>query len=128
MEITGRLTRDAEVREFKGKKVVSFNIALNETYVSNDEKVQKTEFVEVGYWGGANVAKLLSKGVLVQLSGWIQASAYLNKEGKAVGSLKFTPSPRGLEILAYPNKKEVEKTPTKSKTSKQPAEEDDLPF
>ena len=41
MEITGRLTANAEVRETKGdKKVTGFTIAMNRSYMKDGERVE----------------------------------------------------------------------------------------
>ena len=51
MEITGRLTRDAQVRNYSGKDVVQFSVAVNDSYKNKDgERITKTEFFNCSYW------------------------------------------------------------------------------
>jgi len=49
-QLTGRLTADAKVSTVKGdKKVVNFNIAINDSYRSNGETVRVTTYVDCAY-------------------------------------------------------------------------------
>jgi single-strand DNA-binding protein len=89
MELTGRLTADAMVSEVKGgKKVVNFNIAINDSYKPKDgERVELTTYVECAYWINAKVGQFLKKGLLVQLNGRMGSRAWVNKDGDAKSSL-----------------------------------------
>ncbi|RZK42677.1 MAG: single-stranded DNA-binding protein [Pedobacter sp.] len=90
MEITGRVTANAEVRTTSsGKKVVGFNIAKNETFKSNGEKKQRTHYFECSYWNNEGIALYLTKGSLVTLTGMAGAKAYIsNGEAKAVATFR----------------------------------------
>jgi len=134
MEITGRVTRDATVNDLAGgKKVVNFNIALNDGYYSNKKWVEQTSFVEVAYWLSTGIAKFLTKGVLVQLHGRIEPDAYINKNGEPKGVLRFTPKANGIRLLTSSGKpaqvtNPPASTPSPSQSNSVPGEEDDLPF
>ncbi len=90
MEIIGRLTRDAEVRTVNSSKVVNFSIAMNKSYRNKQgERVQITDYVDCAYWRTEKVAQYLTKGALVQLTGWMTPRAWTDREGKAHAVLNF---------------------------------------
>lgn len=124
MELTGRLTADAQVSEVKGgKKVVNFSIAINDSYKPKEgERVELTTYVECAYWMNAKVAGYLKKGLLVQLFGRIGSRAWVNKEGDARSSVTCNIS--GLKFLGG-----VSATTAKPEKGKATgADDDDLPF
>ena len=137
MEITGRLTANAEVRNVKGdKKVTGFTIAMNRSYKKDGEKVTITTYVDCSYWINSGVAEFLKKGTLVQLYGDMDVSAWINKEGNARGRLTF--HIQTIKILAQPGNSNAENTnsaqPNTDKAKSKKAatngapDEDDLPF
>ena len=87
--ITGRVVANATVRTTKtDKKVTGFTIAINDSYRPKDgERVIITRYFECSYWRNAGLAEYLTKGTLVELHGRIEAGAYINKDGKAIGTL-----------------------------------------
>ncbi|MBN9294272.1 MAG: single-stranded DNA-binding protein [Flavobacteriia bacterium] len=93
MNITGRLTRDAEVRTAGNGKVVSFSVAVNDSYRNrNGERVQLTEYYSCSYWRTAKIADFLTKGTLVELTGWLTARAWVGNDGEAHAGLNFNTS------------------------------------
>ena len=95
MEIIGRMTADATVRETKaGKKVVNFSIAINDTYKTKGSGVIKKEvtYINCAYWNNAGIAPYLTKGTLVECAGRIGADAWTNKEGEVKARLTFNVS------------------------------------
>ncbi|WP_347051897.1 single-stranded DNA-binding protein [Flavobacterium olei] len=129
MEITGRLTRDAVVvQTAKDRQVVNFSIAVNETYKTKDSNEVKkiVTFIDCSYWLTAGIAQWLKKGTMVELFGRVGVNAYLNSEGKAVGSLTFHTS--NIKILVFASDTQpaqAKAVPAKNNKSEQP---DDLPF
>ena|SRR3569833_3008271 len=90
MEITGRLVADAIVRNTNnGKQVTGFRLAINRNYISNGEKVQDTTFVDCSYWRTTAIAPYLTKGMVVQLYGYMSASAWLDRDGNLRAGLNF---------------------------------------
>ncbi len=91
MNIIGRLTRDAEVRTLPSEKqVVNFSVATNDSYRNKEgEQVEQTTYFDCAYWISANVARLLTKGTLVELTGRVSTRAWVNKEGEAKAGLNF---------------------------------------
>jgi single-strand DNA-binding protein len=90
MEITGRLVADATVRAVNAdKKVTGFRVAINRNYKSQGEQKQETAFVECTYWRTDAIAPYLTKGMVVQLSGFMTAEPWVSRDGEPMASLKF---------------------------------------
>ena len=124
MELTGRLTTDAKVSEVKGgKKVVNFNIAINDSYKPKDgERVELTTYVECAYWINPKVGQYLKKGLLIQTNGRMGSRAWVNKDGDAKSYLTCNIS--NLKFLGGSGNS----TSTNQGSNKGAPEEDDLPF
>lgn len=131
MEITGKVTADAVVRETKGgKKVVGFGLVLNENYLSKGEKCQNTIFFDCSYWQNEAIALYLKKGAVVHLSGMVGTWAYLSA-GEAKSSLTFRVDKLTLHGQSSKNAQpEPPKAKAKNKValSTETIENDDLPF
>jgi len=106
MEIlVGRVTADAKVYTLKDERqVVNFSIAVNDSYKpkGSNEAKKVVRFFKCGYWLNAGMAKYLSKGALVELSGRIGVDSYKDMQGEAkasltmhVNSIKLHGSPKG---------------------------------
>ena len=91
MNITGRLTRDAEVRTTsQEKQVVNFSIAINDSYRNkHGERIEQTSYFDCSYWISPNVAKILTKGALVELTGRASTRAWTANDGELRASLNF---------------------------------------
>ena len=90
MELTGRLVADATVRAANAdKNVTGFRIAVNRNYKSKGEQKQETAFVDCTYWRTDAIAPYLTKGMLVQLHGFMTAEPWVSRDGEAMASLKF---------------------------------------
>jgi single-strand DNA-binding protein len=91
MYIIGRLTADAQVRTLSNsKEVVNFSIATNESYRNKQgERVEQTTYFDCAYWLSAKVAKILTKGTLVELTGRVSAKSWIGKNGEAHAGLNF---------------------------------------
>ena len=91
MNIIGRLTRDAQVRTvLQDKQVVNFSVATNESYKNKQgERVKQTTYFDCAYWISPNIAKILTKGTLVELSGRVYARAWQGSDGQPHAGLNF---------------------------------------
>jgi len=91
MNITGRLTRDAEVRTTpQDKQVVNFSVAINDSYRNKQgERIEQTTFFDCSYWRTSKVADFLTKGTLVELSGRVSARAWTGNDGEVRAGLNF---------------------------------------
>ncbi len=127
MEITGRLTADAQVSKTNsGKEVVNFSIAINDNYKPKgaSETVEVVTYINCSYWLNAKTAQYLKKAAIVQVSGRIGLSVYANSEGKPMGSLNFHVN--SLKILAFAKTGEKANVLPVQQSGEQP--KDDLPF
>ena len=125
MNITGRLTRDAEVRTTsQDKQVVNFSVATNDSYRNKQgERIEQTTYFDCSYWITPNVAKLLTKGTLVELSGRVSTRAWTGNDGEPRAGLNFHTSQ--IKLHGGGKKSETAQATTSTNTSKA---EDDLPF
>lgn len=91
MNIIGRLTRDAQISTLPNdKQVVNFSVAINESYRNKQgERMEHTEYFNCAYWLSTNVAKVLTKGTLVELTGRVSARAWIGGDGEAHAALNF---------------------------------------
>src|SRR5215472_12334040 len=128
MEIFGRLTADAKVKKLKDERtVVNFSIAMNESYkVKDSNEIKKaTTYFNCSYWINDRIAKVLTKGTLVELYGRIGVSTYTNNEGDIKAVLTFHVN--NVKLHGKSTKNEAMQISTvEANASKQ--SEDDLPF
>jgi single-strand DNA-binding protein len=130
MNITGRLTKDAEVRTTsQQKQVVNFSVATNDSYRNKQgERIEQTTYFDCSYWITPNVAKILTKGSLVELSGRVTARAWTGNDGEARAGLNFHTS----QIKMHGGSRKVETIPAtvQAENNKVTAQgtDDDLPF
>ncbi len=129
MNIIGRLTRDAQISTLPSdKQVVNFSVAVNDSFRNKQgERVEHTEYFNCAYWLSTNVAKVLTKGTLVELSGRVSARAWIGGDGEAHAALNFHTS----QIKLYGGGKRPETVAGGiSNNSAVPADngKDDLPF
>ncbi len=130
MNITGRLTRDAEVRTTsQQKQVVNFSVAINDSYRNKQgERIEQTTYFDCSYWITPNVAKILTKGSLVELSGRVTARAWTGNDGEAHAGLNFHTSQ--IKLHGGIRKAETVQATAQAENNKVTAQgtEDDLPF
>ena len=129
MNITGRLTRDAEVRTTsQDKQVVNFSVATNDSYKNKQgERIEQTTYFDCSYWITPNVARLLTKGTLVELTGRVSTRAWTGNDGEPKAGLNFHTS----QIKLHGGSRKTETVQaTNNNKGKVKAEqtEDDLPF
>ena len=130
MNIIGRLTRDAEVRTTsQDKQVVNFSVAVNDSYQNKEgERIEQTAYFDCSYWRTANVVKMLTKGLLVELTGRVSTRAWIGKDGEPKAGLNFHTS--DIKPLAGGRKAETVQATAQSQTNSIAGQsaEDDLPF
>jgi single-strand DNA-binding protein len=91
MNIVGRITKNAEVNALANdRQVVNFSVAINDSFKNKQgDRVEQTTFYNCSYWISSNVAKILTKGTLVELTGKPSASAWIGKDGEIRSGLNF---------------------------------------
>lgn len=83
--IIGRLGRDPELKYTQsGQPVCNLNVATDEGYVKDGQRVEKTEWHRIVVWGkqAETVANYLSKGRLVYVEGKIETRKWQDKDGQ----------------------------------------------
>jgi single-strand DNA-binding protein len=129
--IVGRITRNAEINRLKNdRQVVNFSVAINDSYKTRQgERRELTTYYNCSYWISPNVAKILTKGTLVELSGRISSSAWIGKDGEIHSGLNFHTS----DIKLHGSSKNSESKPKQNATEETNNPfagdtDDDLPF
>lgn len=91
--ITGNVGADAEIRTVGNSDVVNFTVAETERWTTaSGEKKDRTTWYKVAKWfptGKGTIAKYLTKGTKVVVSGRLEADSYL-KNGEIVQVLRMT--------------------------------------
>lgn len=127
LEIIGNIGSDAEVKEFGGKKYVSFSVACTE--YSKDQKGNKTEYttwVSILWYGdGGGLFTYLKKGAKVFVRGKFKVDMYTDRNGNQQAAINVSAS----EVQLCGVKGETS-TPQAGVQEQQPTNEqgDDLPF
>lgn len=86
VELIGRMTKDPELRRTQaGNAVVSFTLAIDRNYVTNN-KERQTDFINCVVWNktAENVERYCTKGALVGIEGRLQSRNYEGTDGKRV--------------------------------------------
>ncbi|MBN8720503.1 MAG: single-stranded DNA-binding protein [Sediminibacterium magnilacihabitans] len=125
MEFTGRITADAKVSTVKAdKEVVNFSVAINDRYRSkgSNETKEFVTFINVAWWMGPGIAKILRKGAIVTVTGRLYVTAYKDMQGEAKASINCHAS----EIKLVHSKKSEGQAETNPVEVAEPVE--DLPF
>lgn len=100
IEIIGNLGRDAEIKDFNGRKFIAFTIAHSEKYKdANGNDVEKTTWVSCLKPGESNVVNYLKKGTPVFVRGDLSVKLYMDSNHAThaginctVRELQFLPS------------------------------------
>lgn len=128
MEITGRLTADAEVRKTKkGKELVSFTIVVNDSYKPKDGEEQKfEEYFNCSYWLSTKIAEHLVKASIVTVLGRVYLNEYKGKDGNQYASIAVHVD--RIKILAKGGKKTNVAIAATTEATQSGDSIDDLPF
>jgi len=126
MEITARLTRDAQVKTLPDQRqVVGFTVALNKKFKSkNGDVKENTQYVDCSYWLGQRVAQYLTKGTLVGLYGDMGVNCYVSSDGQPRANLTFHVN----DLKIHGGGKRENQPTTKANTAQGKEAADDLPF
>ena len=130
MLFTGRLTAHAEVATVKGDKTVTnFTVALNQRFTTKaGEKREKTAYVDCAYWINPGLADYLTKGAVVEVSGWVEAEAWNDRDGVAHPRLVCNVDAVKLFSVAAKGAEDNGETRKKAAAAEQTPDDDDLPF
>ncbi|MBZ4036754.1 single-stranded DNA-binding protein [Flavobacterium sp. 17A] len=133
MNIIGRVTADAQVRNVSNSKtVVNFSVAINDSYKNKaGERIEQTTFLDCAYWLSPKVVQILTKGTLVELTGRVSARAWTGSDGQPHAGLNFNTSQ--IKLHGGARKAETAQAQTKTENIEVNSHEnvspkDDLPF
>lgn len=104
LTVIGRIGRDAEIKEFDGRKCIDFSVAEGRRVRSKTGTgyEEKTTWINCSYWTEyTNVAATLKKGIRVYAEGVPEAHAYM-KEDKLTAGLRLRVS--SVEIIDSPGR------------------------
>lgn len=123
IQLIGNIGEEPKVHEIPNsdRYAINFSVAITERWKNKqNEETTKTTWVRcVRYTTTKRLAEVIGKGDQIYLEGTPSASAYIDKQGNAVGNLELVIS----NIVFLRNgKKQNEETPTNKE------ENDDLPF
>lgn len=78
--VTGRLTKDVEVKKVGERSVISFTLASSRDY-KTEENTYPADFIDCVLWGtkADSFATLTAKGDTIQVSGRLQTRTYKDK-------------------------------------------------
>lgn len=125
MNITGRVTADAQVRNVSNSKtVVNFSVAINDSYKNKaGERIEQTTYFDCAYWLSPKVAQILTKGTVVELTGKVSARAWTGSDGQLHAGLNFNTSQ--IKLHGGGKKSETVQAPAGNNNDDT---KDDLPF
>lgn len=91
MQFAGRLVGNAQLRTTNsGKQVTGFGIAINRNYTAQDgTKVQQTTYFNCALWNRPNITEHLTKGMLVEVTGFPTVRTYTTDSGEARATIDF---------------------------------------
>ena len=130
--ITGRVTRDSELRETPaGTPVTDISVVSNRIWTKNGERQEDATFVDVTIWGkqAETLSPMLTKGRHVMLEGRLKLNSWETEEGVkrskltiVAESVNLTPS------NPNPQRNSGQDTPTPVAVGASSGAEDDTPF
>ena len=121
---TGRLGRDAEVRQAGSNTVCNFSVATDTGFGENKE----TLWMDCAIWGKRAEGKLpeyLTKGKMVTISGDLSQDSYQTNDGETRTALRVRVN--DLDFGSNAEHSDYEPAPA-STPEKKPDFEDDMPF
>jgi single-strand DNA-binding protein len=130
MLFTGRVTANAEVSTVKGdKQVINFTVAINQKWKNKaGEKKEKSSFVDCAYWRNSGIGEYLTKGAVVEISGWIEAQAYESKKDGLRARLICTCDTIKLFSVVAKATDPTDSAEKSAVTASAGKDDDDLPF
>ena len=125
-EIIGTIGADAEIKDFSGKKYVSFSVACND-YAKDQQgnRTETTTWVSVLWYGdGGGLLPYLKKGAKVFIRGNLKTKAYTDKQGAAQASININ----AFEVQLCGFKSDGNTSTTAQAPARQSTSNDGLPF
>lgn len=106
--VSGRLAQDAEIRQFANSTKASFALAISRKEQRGEEEIKSVAYQPCEMWrknGSTESFDILTKGTLVEITGWIKPEEFVDKTGTRRHRIIFAVS----EVSAVePEKKDAE--------------------
>jgi|TARA_R110000824_G_scaffold10866_1_gene47542 single-strand DNA-binding protein len=129
--ISGRLTRDAELRQTpNGTAVTDIIVASNRIWSKDSDKQEEATFVDVTIWGkqAESLAKYLTKGRHVMLTGRLKLNKWETEEGDRRSKLTVVAEKVNLTPGGTPGGNGYSSESATSKPKKKQQVEEEVPF
>ena len=128
LEVIGNIGNDAEIKEFSGKKYVSFNVAHSERRKdTNGTSIESTTWVSVLWYGdGGGLTQYLKRGCKVFVRGRLSVKSYQDRNGNTQVAVNVNASEVNLCGLKGEQSAASSSPAQQAAAPAQP--EDDLPF
>jgi len=89
--VIGNLTKNAEVKEVKDRKAINFSVAVNEAWLQDGQKCERSFYFNCVVWRDSNVkvAEFLTVGTKVFIEGTPEPEMFKSKEGEMKCAIKI---------------------------------------
>ena len=127
-EVIGNIGSDAEIKEFSGKKYVSFNVAHSEKRKdSNGTMVESTTWVSVLWYGdGGGLTQYLKKGCKVFVRGRLSVKPYQDRNGNTQVAVNVNANE--VNLCGFKGEQAPSTSPAQQPSALAGQDNDDLPF
>ena len=129
--ISGRLTRDAELRHTPtGTAVTDIIVASNRIWSKDSDKQEEATFVDVTIWGkqAESLAQYLTKGRHIMLTGRLKLNKWETEEGDRRSKLTVVAEKVNLTPGGTPGGNGYTSDSATSATKKKKQVEEEVPF
>lgn len=127
-EVIGNIGNDAEIKDFSGKKYVSFNVAHSERRKdANGTTIESTTWVSVLWYGdGGGLTQYLKRGCKVFVRGRLSVKSYQDRNGNTQVAVNVNASE--VNLCGLKDEQAAGASPAAQQPSAPTQQNDDLPF
>ena len=127
-EVIGNIGNDAEIKDFSGKKYVSFNVAHSERRKdANGTTIESTTWVSVLWYGdGGGITQYLKRGCKVFVRGRLSVKSYQDRNGNTQVAVNVNASE--VNLCGLKGEQASGASPAAQQPSAPTQQNDDLPF
>lgn len=127
-EVIGNIGNDAEIKDFSGKKYVSFNVAHSERRKdANGTTIESTTWVSVLWYGdGGGLTQYLKRGCKVFVRGRLSVKSYQDRNGNTQVAVNVNASE--VNLCGLKGEQAAGVSPAAQQPSAPTQQNDDLPF
>lgn len=127
-EVIGNIGNDAEIKDFSGKKYVSFNVAHSEKRKdANGTMIESTTWVSVLWYGdGGGLTQYLKRGCKVFIRGRLSVKSYQDRNGNTQVGVNVNASE--VNLCSLKGEQSTASNVPAQQAAVPTQEQDDLPF